>query len=89
VALSPMPSISNEKEPLTVCSSSLDLVLTVDMVTPSLGTLEPVLPPVDQSESLDMYSFQSIILPSDEDLLEAMVKVMSIVHFKLVMCQAH
>jgi hypothetical protein len=58
-----------------VCSPSLDLVLVVDMVTPSIGTLESILPHVDQSESLDMYSFQSIILPSDEELLEAMVKV--------------
>jgi hypothetical protein len=73
--LSLMRSIANEKEPLTVCLYSLDLVLVVDMVTPSLGTLELVLHSVDQSESLDMYSFQSIILLSNEDLLEAMVNV--------------
>jgi hypothetical protein len=48
---------------------------TVNMVTPSLGTLELVLISVDQSDSLDMYSFWSIILPSDEDLLETVVKV--------------
>jgi hypothetical protein len=45
-----MPSIANEKEPLAVYSSSLDLVLAVDMVIPSLGTWELVLPPVDQSD---------------------------------------
>jgi hypothetical protein len=44
------------------------------MVTPSLGTLESILPPIDLSESLTMYSFQSVVLPSDEDLLEAMVE---------------
>jgi hypothetical protein len=47
VALSPMPSIANEKEPLPICSSSFNLVSTVDMVTPSLWTLELVLPPID------------------------------------------
>jgi hypothetical protein len=45
------------------------------MVTPSLGTLEPILPPIDHNNYLDMYSFQRIILLSNEDLLEAMVKV--------------
>jgi hypothetical protein len=63
VATCPMLSTTDEKEPLIVCSSSLDLDPTVDMVTPSLGTLESILPPVDLSKSLTMYSFQSIVLP--------------------------
>jgi len=66
VASCPIPSIANEKDPLTVFSHSLDLVLTVEMVTTSLGTLESILPHVDQSESLDMYSFESVIILSGE-----------------------
>jgi hypothetical protein len=57
VALSPMNSISNENEALIVCSYSLDLVSTIDMITPLIGKLEHDLPLVDQSESHDMYSF--------------------------------
>jgi hypothetical protein len=68
VALSHMPSIANKNRLPNVCSSSLDLVLIVDMINPSIGKLEPVLPPVDQSESLDTYSFHSIILLSNENL---------------------
>ena len=68
VALSPMPSISNEKEPLFSCSSSLDSSSIVDMVTPSLGALDPNLPPVSLSEFLDMSFFQDVVIPSDEDL---------------------
>jgi hypothetical protein len=71
----PMPSTSNEKEPLTVCSTSLDSDLVVDMVNSSMGDLEPDISPITPIESLDIHSFQSIVLPSDEDLLEAMVKV--------------
>ena len=57
VALSPIPSISNENEPLDACSSYLDLVLVVDIRTPSLGPSNHVLLLVYQSEALDMYSF--------------------------------
>jgi hypothetical protein len=41
----PMPSTANEKEPLTVCSTSLDSDLVVDMVNPSMGDLEPDISP--------------------------------------------
>jgi hypothetical protein len=58
VALSPMTSTSD------------DLGLVVDMVISSVGLLEPnLLPPI---ATLDMCSFQSYSLPSNEDLLEAM-----------------
>jgi hypothetical protein len=40
VALSPMPSASDEDEPLTVSSTSYDLDLVVDMVISSIGLLE-------------------------------------------------
>jgi hypothetical protein len=60
VALSPMTSTSD------------DLDSVVDMVISSVGLLEPdILTPV---MTLDMYSFQSDYLPSDEDLLEAMIE---------------
>jgi hypothetical protein len=67
----PVPCVQllNEKESLP--SSDLDLV--VDMVISSIGILEPDLPtPI---ATLDMYSFQSVVLPSSEDLLEAMIEV--------------
>jgi hypothetical protein len=60
VALSPMPSISD------------DLDSVVDMVISSVWMLEPdLLTPV---VTLDMCSFQSDYLPSSEDLLEAMTE---------------
>ena len=72
VALSPMPSVADVDEPLTVSSVSYDLDPVVDMVISSIGILEPDLPtPV---VSLDMCSFQSVFLSSNEDLLEAMTK---------------
>jgi hypothetical protein len=39
-----------------------------------MGVLESDISPVTPIESLDINYFQSIVLPSDEDLLEAMVK---------------
>jgi hypothetical protein len=61
VALSHMVSTSDDLDPI------------VDMVISSIGLLEPDLfTPV---ATLDMVSFQSIFLPSNEDLLEAMTKV--------------
>ena len=57
-----------ENEPLLSCSPSLDLVSTIDSVTPTMGALEPSLPPIDPSEC----SFQDVVLLSNEDLLEAM-----------------
>jgi hypothetical protein len=60
VALSPMTSTSD------------DLDLVVDMVISSVGLLEyDLLTPIT---TLDMCSFQSDHLPSDEDLLEAMTE---------------
>jgi hypothetical protein len=53
-------------------STSDDLDPVVDMVISSVGLLEPdLLSPVT---TLDMCSFQSDFLPSDEDLLEAMTQ---------------
>ena len=57
VALINIPSIANEKATLFSCSSSLHSNLTVEMVTTSLGELEPDPPPISLSEFLDMYSF--------------------------------
>jgi hypothetical protein len=72
VALSPMPSVVDADEPLTVSSISYDLDLVVDMVISSIGILEPdLLTPI---MTLDMCSFQSVFLPSSEDLLEAMTE---------------
>jgi hypothetical protein len=60
VALSPMVSTSD------------DLYPVVDMVISSIELLEPDLfTPV---ATLDMVSFQSVFLPSSEDLLEAMTE---------------
>jgi hypothetical protein len=56
--------------PMTSTSDDLDTV--VDMVISSVGLLEPdLLTPVT---TLDMCSFSSDSLPSDEDLLESMTK---------------
>jgi hypothetical protein len=72
VELSPMPSTTNENEPLTVCSVSYDLDLTVDMVISSICILEPdLLTPIT---SLDMCSFQSVFHLSTKDLLETMIE---------------
>jgi hypothetical protein len=62
VVVSPMPSVADENH--------LDPV--VDMVISSVGILEPDL--LNPDETLDMCSFQTIILPSSEDLLEAMTE---------------
>ena len=71
VVTSPMFSLTDVSEPLTVCSTSFDSNPVIDMVS-SMGEFEgDVLIPI---ESLDMFSFQRIIIPSDEDLLEAMIK---------------
>jgi hypothetical protein len=70
VVLSPMPSIVDAYEPLTVRSISYDLDLVVDMVISSVGLLEPYFnTPIP---TLDMCSFQTVFLPSNEDILEAM-----------------
>jgi hypothetical protein len=55
VALSPMPSATDEDEPLTISSTSYDLDLVVDMVISSVGLLElDLLTPI---ATLDMCSF--------------------------------
>jgi hypothetical protein len=60
VALSPMASTSDDLDPV------------VDMVISSIGLLElDLFTPV---ATLDMVSFQSVFLPSSEDLLEAMTE---------------
>jgi hypothetical protein len=60
VALSPMTSTFDDLDPV------------VDMVISSVGLLEPdLLTPV---MALDICSFQSIVLPSSEDLLECMTE---------------
>jgi hypothetical protein len=66
VALSPMPSTTDNN----------DLDLVVDMVTYSVGLLEPDL--ITPLMTLDMVSFQSVFLPSNEDLLEAMTEFLSL-----------
>ena len=71
MALSPMPSVSNEYETLVVRSICYDLDLVVDMVISSVGLLEP--DPLTPVTTLDLCSFQSDFLPSNEDLLEAMI----------------
>jgi hypothetical protein len=59
VVLSPMISTSDALDPV------------FDMVISSVGLLEPdLLPPI---ATLDMCSFSSDYLPSNEDLLEAMI----------------
>jgi hypothetical protein len=60
VALSPMASTSDDLDPV------------VDMVISSIGLLEPDL--FTPIAALDMVSFQSVFLPSSEDLLEAMIE---------------
>jgi hypothetical protein len=60
VALSPMDSTSD------------DLDLVVDMVISLIGLLEPDL--FTSVARLDMVSFQSVFLPSSEDLLEVMTE---------------
>jgi hypothetical protein len=58
VALSPMASASDDLDPV------------FDMVISLIGLLEPNL--FTPIATLDMVSFQSVFLPSSEDLLEAM-----------------
>jgi hypothetical protein len=69
--ISPPPHVNYVVlSPMTSTSDDLDLV--VDMMISSIGLLEPdLLTPVT---TLDMCSFQSDSLPSNEDLLEAMTK---------------
>jgi hypothetical protein len=70
VATCPIPFTTDENESLTIRSTSYDLD---DMVISLIGLLEPNLPtPI---KTLDMYSFHSVVLPSNKYLLEAMIEV--------------
>jgi hypothetical protein len=71
----PMPSTSNEKDPLTICSISLDSYQVVGMVNPSMEDLKPNISLVTTFDSLDIYYFHIFFLSSNEDHLETMVKV--------------
>jgi hypothetical protein len=76
VALFPMLSYADVDEPLTICSIYYDLDLIVEMVISSVSLFEPdLLTPIT---TLDMCSFQSVFLPSSEDLLEAMTEFLSL-----------
>jgi hypothetical protein len=79
VVLSPMPSAVDENEPLTISSLSYDLDPVVDMVISSVGILEPdSLTPI---ATLNRVSFQSIVLLSIEDILEAMMRFFPLTWF--------
>jgi hypothetical protein len=71
VALSPIPSAAYEDDPLTIRSTSYDLDPVLDMVISLIGLVENDL--LTPDPTLDMCSFQSIVLLSSEDLLEAMI----------------
>lgn len=71
VATRPIQSIANENEPLLSCLPFVDLVSTTNLVTPTMGALEPSLPPINPSE----YSLYDVVLLLDEDLLEAMTSL--------------
>jgi hypothetical protein len=64
-----MHSTPHKKEPIP----SLDLDPVVDMVISLIGLLESDLPTL--IEVVDIYSFQSVFLPSRKELLEAMADV--------------
>jgi hypothetical protein len=69
VTTCPMHSTLHEREYL----SSPEIDPVVDMVISSIGILEKNLSTL--IEDVDMYSFQSVFLPSSEDLLEYMADV--------------
>ena len=70
-----MHSISNEKEPLLSCSSSLDLVLVVDLVNPSRGEPELDLLPIGVNECPNKCFLYDNVPQSDEDLFVTMARV--------------
>jgi hypothetical protein len=72
VALSPMPSYAYAYDHLIVSSISYDLDLVVDMVISSIEFFELDL--LTPFATLDMCSFQSVFVSSNEDLLEAMTE---------------
>jgi hypothetical protein len=71
LSISPLPQVNYVAlSPMTSTSNDLDSV--VDMVIYLVGLLEP--DPLTLVVALDMCSFQSIVLPSSEYLLEAMTE---------------
>jgi hypothetical protein len=72
VALYPMPSPTDEDEPLIIRLVSYDLDMVVDIVKYSIGLLEPNL--FSLITTLYIYSFQSVSLMSNEDILESMTE---------------
>jgi hypothetical protein len=79
VVLYPMPSSADENEPLTVSLVSYDLDPVVDIVISSIRILEPdLLTPVP---TFDMCSLQSVVLLSNEDILEAMTELCPLTWF--------
>jgi hypothetical protein len=61
-----MPSTADEDEPLTIRSISYELDPVVEMVISSIGLFDlGLLTPI---AALDMCSFQSVFIPSNEDL---------------------
>jgi hypothetical protein len=69
--VSPPPQV-NYVALLPMASTSDDLDPVVEMVISSIGLLEPDF--FTHVATLDMVSFQSVFLPSNEDLLEAMIE---------------
>ena len=67
------------------CSTSLYLDPYFDPVSPSMGALELVLPPMGPSECL----IQDVVIPSDEDLLEEMVSVDIPSYLSIVLSNDH
>lgn len=69
VATYPIHIPTNEDKPFIVCSTSFDLALVGDIVHHLLGALDSDL----SIGSFDMYLFQSVIIPSNQNLFESMV----------------
>jgi hypothetical protein len=93
VVLSLMLSATDADEALTISSIFYDLDPVVDMVISSVWLLDPVVDMVISSvwlldpdlltpiAVLDMCSFQSVFLPSSEDLLESMIEFCTMTWF--------
>jgi hypothetical protein len=79
VVLSPMPSATDEDEPLTISLVSYELDLVVDTMISSIGILEPDI--LTHVMTLDMCSSQSVFLPSSEYLLESMTEFFPLTWF--------
>jgi len=73
VELFPTPSVVDKDEPLTVSLVSYYLDMVVDMVISLIGILEPDISAL--IEVVDMFSLQSIFIPSSKDILENMIDI--------------